>query len=125
MLFRLIQLAIGLEFEFDFVVAGKRLGGRSAELTRRLAFGQRKIVDTVFRHQACSMRGNALAHQMGFGFAGGGFGHGSRGGRRSYPQWRDGAGRWARIPRFIASLRGFNWQCTSISSVSAALSWAG
>ena len=56
----LVERAVGAQLRFDLVVGGQRLGVRRAELARRLALGEREVVDAVLGHDARRGGGDAL-----------------------------------------------------------------
>jgi hypothetical protein len=58
----LIELLVGAQRVFDFVVVGEITGVGSARLPRRLALGQRVVVDAVNGHQPRRQMGNAFPH---------------------------------------------------------------
>src|SRR5256885_7789384 len=56
---RLIKRAVSAQFRLDFVVSGKPVADRSAELPRGLSLGEGEVVYAVFRHEARGGGGNA------------------------------------------------------------------
>ena len=64
MLVGLVERAVGAQLRLDLVVAGQRLGLGRAELPRRLALGEREVVDAVLGHDARGGGGDARAHAV-------------------------------------------------------------
>jgi len=60
----LVQGAIGVQLGFDLVVRRQRLGVGRAQRARRLALGERVVLDAVLGHDAGRRRRNPCPHAL-------------------------------------------------------------